>query len=943
MSQTPLTIFELLKSHHDPIAFLEAHSPHLTDQYQRHKAWLEGCLNQTPYEIIHMILGNIKSFPHNLPEPEMMRFLRDQKNRSSLVIALFDIFGHAPTFDITEMLTNIADALVTLAFKASLHHWVGRKKLPFDGFKWGQGTGLMITAMGKMGAFELNYSSDVDICVFFDPDAVSCDDPHMLYDGYVRVTQMAVKLLSTRTSDGYVYRTDLRLRPNPSSTKVAVPVRSAELYYERSGQNWERAAWIKGRFIDGDPASWAKFQTILRPFIWRKNLDYAAIQDIQSIKRQLHSHYKQDQIKVAGHDIKIGRGGIREIELYVQTQQLIGGGRDLRLRAQTTFGAMDALVTKGWVKTDDAKALKAAYCLFRKVEHRLQMVHDQQTHLIPTDPEALLNIARFCGCETTEDFTEIVHNHLTSVVRISNKLFAQEKPLGTKGNLVFTGHDDDPATINTLLEMGFKRPENVTALIRKWHAGAYRAMRSAKAREFLTEIMPTLLQKMSETTYPDAAIVKMDDFMSNLPAGVGLFSSMLNNPALMDLMIDIMGSAPELADYMARYPAAFDVMTDPNFYTPPTTILGFEEEFSYRASPNIPLDRLLNLLRRFNREQKFRIGVCVLRNHIRARDAGKMLSRLAKFCVKITAYHVQKDFRKRYNIPHYDTENQLVIVGLGSLGAGEMNAASDLDLLMVYRGDYTFDEDLKNSLPAPQTYYNKLGQRIISALSTHSEDGILYDVDMRLRPSGNAGPLVVSLERFKDYHQKEAHIWEHLALMRASTISGGEDLCDDITKLIHGILSTKRDIPTTASAVSDMRKKLLEHRAASNIWDIKLAKGGLFDLSFIVQYLGLVHAHDYPDILCISTYKTMRRMSDHGLIDIHDFNILSSAWDIFQELVNLFAVTKTDITLLPENYHALEKRMALILDAKNYAHMEQIMQGIYDAVQKVYDKIIQNT
>ena len=325
--------------------------------------------------------------------------------------------------------------------------------------------------MGKMGAYELNYSSDVDICVFFDPDALSHSDPHMLYDGYVRVTQMAVKLLSERTSDGYVYRTDLRLRPDPSSTKVAVPIRSAEHYYERSGQNWERAAWIKGRFIDGDPISWAKFRAILRPFIWRKNLDYAAIQDIQSIKRQLHSHYKQENIKVAGHDIKIGRGGIREIELYVQTQQLIGGGRDVRLRAQSTFEALDALVVKKWVTQDDAKTLKAAYCLFRKVEHRLQMVDDKQTHLIPEDEDALRNIAYFCECQTIEDFSELVYNHLTSVVRISNKLFAKEKPLGSKGNLVFTGHDDDPKTIQTLLEMGFKRPENVTSLIRKWHFG----------------------------------------------------------------------------------------------------------------------------------------------------------------------------------------------------------------------------------------------------------------------------------------------------------------------------------------------------------------------------------------------------------------------------------------------------------------------------------------
>ncbi|MEM6603225.1 MAG: bifunctional [glutamine synthetase] adenylyltransferase/[glutamine synthetase]-adenylyl-L-tyrosine phosphorylase, partial [Pseudomonadota bacterium] len=863
-----------------------------------------------------------------------------QKAKSSLIIALGDIFAACHVLESTKMLSDLADAFITSAFRNAAYYWAKKGKLPIAADKWGEGTGLIVTAMGKLGAYELNYSSDIDICVFFDPDGVPNVDKDMLYDGYIRTTQTAIKLLSERTENGYVYRTDLRLRPDPSSTKVAVPIRFAERYYERSGQNWERAAWIKGRFVAGDPVSWVKFQTILRPFIWRKHLDYAAIQDIQSIKRQLHAHYKQDDFKAKGHDIKVGRGGIREIELYIQTQQLIGGGRDSRLRSSSTFAALDALTEKEWVTQEDARELKEAYLFYRKIEHRLQMVRDEQTHLIPTDEDDFANIASFCDYKTPDLFEKNILLRLKKVSYISDKLFAVEKPLGSStGSLVFTGHDDHPQTVTSLTKMGFKAPEKVIAIIRNWHFGKYRAMRSSRSREILTEITPSLLNEVASTADPDSTMARLDDFIAKLPYGVRFLSYLLNSPNLFKLVIDIMGNAPDLADYLAKYPETFDVMAEQDFYTPSTTLSDFQRDFSYRLRKTMSLEGVLNLLRRFNREQRLRIGVAALRQSITIHEAGHSLAYLAAFCIEIAVQHTEKELRMRYNLPSKADDNSLAIVAMGSLGGTEMHAGSDLDLLMIYRGAWDI-ADNRNDLPDPQSYYSKFGQRILSALSARTEDGILYDVDMRLRPSGNSGPLVVNLARFEDYHKHHAQTWEHLALLRAAPLTGPPNLCKDIEKIIHDVLCLKRDPVVIASDIHSMREKLLQHRKAATLWDVKLSHGGMFDVSFIIHYLALIYAHDHPEILNPTLRILMVNLFEHKLLSEAHYSKLLKAWDMFLGLMHFFALTKVDVQKLMTYPEQLLSKVGHITGGTDYKDMEEHLQSAYQDVQKIYNEII---
>lgn len=940
-----LSLYDLLHHSYQARSFSQIcteFSPYLMDLLKQQENWLGEVGHLSPWHIIHQIIETCQNFSETASQTECMTFLRLQKKRSVLVIALCDIIGHYPVYDITKMLSEVADSFITVAFENACYEWVKRGKLPPEARNLHENSGFFVCAMGKLGAFELNFSSDVDICVFFDSEALERIEDYDLTDAYTRVTKSAVKILSERTQDGYVYRTDLRLRPDPSSTKVAVSIQFAEHYYERSGQNWERGAWIKGRFICGDRTIWQKFQSVLRPFIWRKNLDYATIQDIQSIKRQIHAHYGHGDVKVAGHNIKLGRGGIREIELFAQTQQLIGGGRDLRLRCASTFDVLDVLVIKQWVTLEDAETLKSAYNLFRKIEHRLQMVHDAQTHLLPENEDEIEKIALFTDFKTVEEFIEVTFNALTSVTAIYNNLFSEQPSLGTEaGSLVFTGHDDDPATLISLRQMGFLRPEIVTHIIRKWHFGTYRAMRSAKARELLTEITPVLLEKIAKTHHPDNAIMGMDNFMAGLPTGIGFFSYMLNNPKLLDLIIEIMGSTPELAEFLARYPATFDIMTDYNFFTPPQTLEEFFQEFSYRASKTLQTERLLNTLRRFTREQKFRISIAILQNRLTIEQAERAFSLLAQMVLDIVSTSIEKEMRLKYHLPELkeDDKNRLHIIGMGSLGALEMNASSDLDLLMIYSSTFEF-QDFSGTLPDTQTYYTKLGQRILTALMAFTEEGNLYDVDMRLRPSGRAGPLVVSLERFQNYHQTEAHTWEHLALMRANPMIGSFEICHKIRLIIQKTLCQKRDPLKIAQDTNTMREKLLVSRKASTLWDIKLQEGGLFDISFIIQYLGLIYANAYPDILHPSTRKVMTALCEKNLISPEDYTILSSAWDKYHSVLQLFAVTKIKMTDFTVPSKLLLKHLHHIFHTDMIEDMEEKLQDMYKKVRGVYKDIV---
>ena len=700
--------------------------------------------------------------------------------------------------------------------------------------------------MGKYGAGELNYSSDIDLIVFFDRDHIRTAPGVEPQGFFVRVTRDLVQMMSERTGDGYVFRTDLRLRPDPGATQIALSTTAALIYYESFGQNWERAALIKARACAGDIAAGKELLDELAPFIWRKYLDYAAIADVHAMKRQIYAYRGFAHIAVAGHNIKLGRGGIREIEFFVQTQQLIAGGRQSELRSRQTLVAMAKLVDRGWIKPHVAKELSEAYLYLRRIEHRLQMVADEQTHEVPDDPARLESFAMFCGYPDTAMFSRQLIARLETVQKHYAALF-EDAPELTPGsvNMVFAGQIDDPGTVAALKEMGFSQPSEVLAIIRGWHHGRYPAVRSPRARERLTEVQPLLVAALADTADPDRALASFDRFISELPAGVQLFSLLRANPALLRLLADIMGTAPRLSRILSRRRRLLDAVLDPRTLG----MLPTAEELDRIIAGELgdgehDIQYVLDRARVVGSEQQFLIGIRVLSGAIKANQAGGAYALLAERLINALKGAVERELvRAHGQVPG----GGAAILAMGKLGGREMTAASDIDIILIYDFDDTATQSDGARPLAPQQFYARLTQRLISALSAATAEGTLYEVDMRLRPSGLQGPVATQLKTFVDYQTTTAWTWEHMALTRARVISGPAVLRAQVDAAVRASLVWPRDRAKIAADVLAMRERIAKEKGTEDIWDLKQVRGGLVDVEFIAQYLQLVHAGKHPE------------------------------------------------------------------------------------------------
>ena len=813
------------------------------------------------------------------PADDVRRELRRTRAQAALAIGIADIAGLWDVTQVTGALSRFADTALTTALRALMRNAASSGEIDApDPDAPEQESGLFILGLGKLGARELNYSSDVDLIAFYDPERLRYtgrQDPPRFY---VRIVRELVDLLEARTRDGYVFRTDLRLRPDPGSTPVAVSVTAAESYYESTGQNWERAALIKARVVTGDHEAGGLFLKHLEPFLWRKNLDFAAIEDIHSIKRQIVAHRGGGRIAVAGHNLKLGRGGIREIEFFAQTQQLIWGGRVPELRSPRTVQTLADLATLGRIDNRARDDLTAAYEYLRRAEHRLQMIDDRQTHSVPENEDDIARFATFLGYGGKDDFTRDLTGHLSRVENHYAQLFEESAPLSGPGNLVFTGGEDDPETLATLEAMGFGEGAMICDRIRTWHRGRARATRSARARELLTELVPALLDAFSKTANPDAAFRNFDAFLNNLPAGVQLFSLFLANPGLLALVAEIMGSGPRLAAHLAANPSLFDSVLAGDFYGP----LAPREELCVGLSAMLDIARdfedVLDRARRFANDHKFQVGMQIIKGMLDADASGLALSNLAEVEVEALYERVVKDFRSRHgSLPG----QELAVVALGKLGGREITENSDLDLLFVYAdplpGSDTQASDGARPLAASQ-YFARLSQQLITALSAPTAEGTLYEVDMRLRPSGNSGPIASALAGFIAYQETQAWTWEHMALTRARVIAGPSQLTRDITDAVNRVLMRARDVEKLRTDVLEMRGRIARGHPPANDWDVKYVPGGLVDVEFIAQYLQLAHGHTHGNaVFDTNTGAALLRLADAGLLPADRASMLADA------------------------------------------------------------------
>jgi glutamate-ammonia-ligase adenylyltransferase len=764
---------------------------------------------------------------------EAMQALRKAKQNVALTLGLSDLAGAVSLDEATQGLTSFADAALDAALRFALEDaarsgtWAGGA----------EATGFFLLAMGKHGAGELNYSSDIDLIALFDGDASGLAPDTAPSTFWVRIVRTLVTLMQERTADGYVFRTDLRLRPDPGATAVAISAAAAVLYYESMGQNWERAALIKARACAGDIAAGEAFLAEIAPFIWRKYLDYAAIADIHSIKRQVHAHRGHSAVAVLGHDIKRGRGGIREIEFFVQTQQLIAGGRDRTLRGRETRTMLGRLQAKGWIDEAARAELDEAYVFLRMVEHRLQMVRDEQTHTMPRDPGELARIGRLMGYADAAVFEAELRGRLERVARRYSELFRDAPDLseGT-GSLVFTGGEDDPATLETIRRLGFAEPANVTDTVRGWHFGRFAAMRSTAAREALTEITPALLQAFSRAGNPDNGLRAFDKLLRALPAGAQLFALLRNNRELLDMLATILGAAPGLAEVFGRRPHVVDALLEPGAAGEAYSLAVLTERLAARLADAPSLEEVLNRTRLFAAEQRFGISVGLLRGDMPATDAGRAFSDLAEAVVATLFHHVLREFERQHG---RIAAGEVAILAFGRLGSREMTAGSDLDLIVIY--DHAPDapaSDGPRPLP-PSQYYTRLTQRLVAALSAPTAEGIAYPVDLRLRPSGRAGPLATHIASFEQYQRNDAWTWEHMAMSRGRPIAGERELILRVSAVLDGLAAMPRDPRKLGAEIAEMRGRIEREKRPAGDLDVKLAPGGLVDCEFAAQYLVL--------------------------------------------------------------------------------------------------------
>lgn len=789
-------------------------SPYLKGLLEIEYDWVLSALDSQE-NILNAEFSRLKKTPSS----EIKTALRVTKRRVALWSALCDFSGIWELNDVTNMLTQFADLACQLALKVALETELSRGNIPgLEIDHSPEKTGMFVLAMGKMGAHELNYSSDIDLICFFDETQFLEEKYFDARKGFIRATRLMSSILSDLTEDGYVFRTDLRLRPDPSVNPVCIATETAERYYESLGRTWERAAYIKARVVAGDTKAGINFLHSLTPFVWRKYLDFAAIEDAHDIRLRIREHKGLGgALKLLGHNIKLGSGGIREIEFFTQTRQLIAGGRDMELRVRGTIDGLKNLSKKGWIDKTVSEKLISHYTLYRNIEHRLQMVHDAQTHDLPKSIEGMERLS--CMMGTTPDL--LAKDLLFSLKEVNQLTEGFFKP--------------------TKLDLTFSLSEMETKVVDRWRS--YPSLRSPRAEHIFNRLRPKILEKIRSTDKSNNALIAFDKFLVGLPTGVQLFSLFEANPQLIDLLVDIVGTAPALANHLAKSPVVFDAVIGGDFWTPWPKLTTLERQLSNLIKLETDYEQKLEVSRKWKKEWHFRIGVHLLRGITNVNQAGTQYAELAETVLKVIFPVVISEFSKKYGKP---PGRGASIFSMGSLGATHLNSTSDLDLIVIYDAEGIEFSDCPTPLNS-RLYYTRLTQALVTAMTVEMSQGKLYEVDMRLRPSGRKGPVATSWTSFKDYQTNEAWAWEHLALTRGRVICGNSELSINIEDFRLQLIKNVRP-EVAVRSLKEMREKIQKIDLNNNKWEFKQGIGRMQDIELFSQLSTVINGQVTRDV-----------------------------------------------------------------------------------------------
>ncbi|MGD8325488.1 MAG: bifunctional [glutamine synthetase] adenylyltransferase/[glutamine synthetase]-adenylyl-L-tyrosine phosphorylase [Sphingomonadales bacterium] len=867
-------------------------SPYLSRLLEKNADFFRDHEETELHQISQNIFANLRSNCVNASEIEVMAELRKAKDRTALLTALADIGGLWTLEEVTWTLSEFADLACELALQNIWSQFQSKGEVE------GDLRGFFVLALGKLGGHELNFSSDIDIIAIFDNDNFPYTGRKSAGDCAVKITRKLTSLLQDRTEDGYVFRVDLRLRPDPGATPVAVSAQAAETYYQSMAQTWERSAFIKARYCAGDKTSANKFLERLRPFIWRRHLDFAAIDDIHAMKARVHEHHAHKDMSFAGHDVKLGIGGIREIEFYAQIHQLISGGRRPDLQKRPTLKTLKSLSKAGDISVEIWQDLQQAYVFYRTIEHRLQMIDDQQTHRIPTDTAKISSFCHFAGYDDPMELQAQFLNHLKTTHGHYEKLLPEAKS----------------SSINLAqIKKEFPNPAYIETLIEGWRSGRYRALRTARAQQLLEQLLPDLLRAFAETADPELSLKRFDKFLSQLPSGVQLFSLFKANPKLLGLISNIMGYAPALADQLARRPVLLDSFLSVDFFSDLAKTDDLRKDLKSFQRFARDYEDILDRTRIWVNERRFQIGVLMLEGLLDPISASQSLTRLADACIQSLLPEVIADFKESAGaIP----EGHFIILALGGYGARALTYTSDLDLVFLYEcPEGSSSEGGRRSFAANQ-YYSRLSQRLISALSVLTSEGRLFEIDMRLRPSGRAGIIAVSLNAFENYQDEDAWSWEHMSLTKARPIAVSEDLQGKIEDSLNTILSRTRSYDNLKNDIRAMRERYDQEFKDKSLWSLMTAPGGLSDANWLVQ--ALLIGHSKAKAFQTEFAAQIETIRQANILSQSDSKALFEAWTILfkaRALKRLLLGPESEIEKAPD---VIKQGLAKLLGHANF-------------------------
>ena len=914
-------------------SFLCGNSPHLSLLLQRDLKLTQALLEEAPDAITGRVRDDLAGADPAMDRDRLMTFLRRQRNRVAVLAAVYDCFDICGVMKCAELLSDMADHAVRLTVSHLLLDRVERGDLERPaGNRWG----YFVLAMGKHGSRELNYSSDIDLIVLYDPESVRYTGSRTLGECFVRVTQDLIRILQSRTGDGYVFRTDLRLRPDPSSTPVAVTVDFALNYYQRFGRTWERTALIKARPVAGDLTAGAAYLERLSPFIWDEALDFTSVEEIRSVSQQIHDFHGHDAIRAAGHNVKLGRGGIREIEFFVHMHQLAYGGRNRRLRGSRLLPMLETLDREHHIMPRETAALRDAYLLLRRVEHRLQMVNDTQTQKLPESDEGLEHIAFFLGLDSAEELVRLIESVAGEVHDLYRTRFNVPEGERDLTAAILEGPDEHPDAVAKLAAAGFTRAPAAIEVLRGWAEGRHASTASERARTVIREILHEIVDALGRTPDPDRALARLDRFLAALPEDLALFAMLRANTWLLNLIAVVMGSAPRMADVLEGNPRLLQAVLDPSFFLPIPEREQLARELDERLAGRRDATERVEQVAAWAGDRRFQVAVQALENLVTVDAAATSLSDVAAAVVGRLLRDVLDAMHEQHGpVPG----GGCAVVARGRLGAGEMIFGSDLELLFIA----DFEVEAKTAGPQPiaaRIFYRHAATELISRLRSQSTYGRLYELDERLRPSGQIDFPVTTLDEFRDHHAGPASTSELMSLTRASVVCGDPATSAAVTASIEGALARSRDPGRLLEDVARRREAIARKHPSEDPFDVQHVRGGLVDLESLAQYLRLRHAHESPEVLVGATASCLEALGATGLIPEQEASLLASAVRMQRTLQAMLRLTWSQGAPVRDAPAPMRLKLATALECAGFDELDAKLRETQAAAYEVYQRRI---